>query len=58
MQKTNPSPDQLDVGIVGAGVGRIYAIHKLRQIGLKVRVYEEGGDVHVKSICWQPRLAC
>lgn len=45
MQKTNPSPDQLDAIVVGAGVGGLYAIYRLRQLGLKVRAYEAGGDV-------------
>jgi cyclohexanone monooxygenase len=43
MQKTNP--DKLDVIIIGAGVGGLYAIHKLRQLGLNVRAYEKGSDV-------------
>jgi cyclohexanone monooxygenase len=45
MQKTNPDPDQLDAVIVGAGVGGMYAIHRLRQLGLKVRAYEAGSGV-------------
>jgi cyclohexanone monooxygenase len=45
MQKTNPDADQVDVVIVGAGVGGMYAIYRLRQLGLKVRAYEAGSDV-------------
>ena len=45
MQKTNPNPDQLDAVIVGAGVGGMYAIYRLRQLGLKVRAYEAGSGV-------------
>ena len=38
-------PTKLDVIIVGAGVGGLYAIHRLRKLGLKVRAYEAGGNV-------------
>ena len=31
--------------IVGAGVGGLYAIHRLRKLGLKVRAYEAGSGV-------------
>ncbi len=36
---------ELDVAIVGAGVGGLYAIHRLRELGLKVRAYEAGSGV-------------
>ncbi|MDP2332975.1 MAG: NAD(P)/FAD-dependent oxidoreductase, partial [Reyranella sp.] len=36
---------QLDVAIVGGGLGGLYAIHRLRGKGLKVRAYEAGSDV-------------
>jgi cyclohexanone monooxygenase len=45
MAATKPSPDGLDVIIIGAGVGGLYAIHKLRKLGLKVRAYEAADDV-------------
>ncbi len=45
MAQTNPANDGLDVIIIGAGVGGLYAIHKLRQLGLKVRAFEKGDDV-------------
>jgi cyclohexanone monooxygenase len=45
MAKASTSPDGLDVIIIGAGVGGLYAIHKLRQLGLKVRAFEKGDDV-------------
>ncbi|MSQ20636.1 MAG: NAD(P)/FAD-dependent oxidoreductase [Betaproteobacteria bacterium] len=35
----------LDVVVVGAGFGGIYALYRLRQIGLKVRVFEAGSGV-------------
>jgi cyclohexanone monooxygenase len=38
-------PRQLDVAIVGGGLAGLYAIHRLRQIGLKVRAYEAGSGV-------------
>jgi cation diffusion facilitator CzcD-associated flavoprotein CzcO len=37
---------QCDVVVVGAGFSGLYALHKLRDdLGLSVRVYEEGADV-------------
>ena len=36
---------QFDVIIVGAGVGGLYAIHRLRKLGLKVRAFEAGDNV-------------
>ena len=36
---------QLDVVIVGAGLAGLYAIHRLRKLGLKVRAYEAGSGV-------------
>jgi cyclohexanone monooxygenase len=38
-------PRQLDVIIVGAGLAGLYAIHRLRGLGLKVRAYEAGSGV-------------
>jgi cyclohexanone monooxygenase len=35
----------LDVIIVGAGVGGVYAVWKLREKGLNVRAFEKGSDV-------------
>ena len=42
-----PSSDkgQLDVAIVGGGLAGLYAIHRLRGMGLKVRAYEAGSGV-------------
>ncbi|MBS0241548.1 MAG: NAD(P)/FAD-dependent oxidoreductase [Proteobacteria bacterium] len=45
MSQENSANSGLDVIIVGAGVAGVYAIHKLRQQGLKVRAYEQGDDV-------------
>ena len=46
MPDTSHSPPrQLDVAIVGGGLAGLYAIHRLRSIGLKVRAYEAGSGV-------------
>ena len=34
-----------DVVVVGAGFAGMYMLHRLRGLGLTVRVYEQGGDV-------------
>ena len=36
---------RLDVAIVGGGLAGLYAIHRLRGLGLKVRAYEAGSGV-------------
>ncbi len=36
---------QVDVAIVGAGVAGLYAIHRLRRLGLHVRAYEAGSGI-------------
>ena len=41
----SPAPVALDVAIVGGGLGGLYAIHRLRGMGLKVRAYEAGSGV-------------
>ena len=37
--------DSCDVVVVGAGFAGMYMLYRLRGLGLKVRVYEQGGDV-------------
>ena len=37
--------EQFDVIIIGAGVTGLYQLHRLRQLGLSVRVFEDGGGV-------------
>ncbi|HEY9224108.1 MAG TPA: NAD(P)/FAD-dependent oxidoreductase [Variovorax sp.] len=39
------APTRLDVAIVGAGFGGMYAVYKFRQMGLKIQGFEAGGDV-------------
>ncbi len=44
--RTGPPQDGLlDVLVVGAGFGGLYALHRLRRLGLSVRVLEAGSDV-------------
>lgn len=38
-------PTRLDVVIVGAGFGGMYAVYKFREMGLKIQGFEAGGDV-------------
>jgi alkanesulfonate monooxygenase SsuD/methylene tetrahydromethanopterin reductase-like flavin-dependent oxidoreductase (luciferase family) len=38
-------PVKFDAIIVGAGVGGLYAIYRLRKLGLRVRAFETGTDV-------------
>jgi cyclohexanone monooxygenase len=39
------SPNRFDALVVGAGVGGLYALHRLRGLGMRVKVFEAGGDV-------------
>ncbi len=43
--RPSPGESQLDVAIVGGGLAGLYAIHRLRGMGLKVRAYEAGSGV-------------
>lgn len=42
---TAASPRRLDVVVVGAGFGGLYAAYKFREMGLQVQGFETGGDV-------------
>lgn len=47
---TPPAPTangatRVDVVIVGAGFGGMYAVYKLREMGMKIQAFEAGGDV-------------
>jgi cyclohexanone monooxygenase len=41
----DPKPRDVDVLVVGAGFGGMYAVHRLRTAGFAVRAVEAGGDV-------------
>ena len=40
-----PIGTSYDAVIVGAGFAGMYMLHRLRELGLKVKVFEAGGDV-------------
>ena len=42
---TSTPAQPLDVIIVGAGFGGMYAVYKFREMGLKIQAFEAGGDV-------------
>ncbi len=42
---SDESATEFDAIIVGAGVGGLYALHRLRGLGLKIGVFEAGSDV-------------
>ena len=42
---TQANSEDLDAIIIGAGVGGVYAVYKLRQLGLRARALEKGSDV-------------
>src|SRR3954452_7403828 len=43
MSSPRSEPARFDAIIVGAGVGGLYAIYRLRKLGLKVRAFEAAG---------------
>ena len=45
MPARTSEPAKFDVIVVGAGVGGLYAIYRLRKLGLTVRGFEAGGGV-------------
>ena len=45
MSTPSSEPARFDAIIVGAGVGGLYAIYRLRKLGLKVRAFEAAGGV-------------
>ena len=44
-QNSSTASRRLDVVIVGAGFGGMYAVHKFNAMGLKIQGYEAGSDV-------------
>ena len=44
-RKASDDESVLDVVVVGAGLGGLYMLHRLRGLGFKARVYEAGGGV-------------
>jgi cation diffusion facilitator CzcD-associated flavoprotein CzcO len=38
-------PLDIDVAVVGAGFAGLYMLHRLRELGLRARAFERGGDV-------------
>jgi cation diffusion facilitator CzcD-associated flavoprotein CzcO len=45
MSSSDASATRIDVVVVGAGFGGLYAVYKFREMGLKVAAFEAGGNV-------------
>ena len=45
MSATPAARATYDAIIIGAGLSGIYQLHRLRQLGMKVRVFEDGADL-------------
>jgi len=45
MNSSDAKGPHLDVIVVGAGFGGLYAVYKFREMGLKIAAFEAGGDV-------------
>ena len=45
MNSSDAKGPHLDVIVVGAGFGGLYAVYKFREMGLKIAAFEVGGDV-------------
>ena len=43
--RANGQAVELDAIVVGGGLGGLYALHRLRQLGLKARVFEAGSGI-------------
>ena len=37
--------EEFDAIVIGAGISGLYQLYRLRELGLRVRVFEAGGDV-------------
>jgi acetone monooxygenase (methyl acetate-forming) len=42
---TSPKTTKLDAVVIGAGIAGLYQLHRMREMGLKVRAYEAGSGV-------------
>ena len=42
---TSEEIEQFDAIVIGAGITGLYALYRLREHGLSVRIFEEGGGV-------------
>ena len=42
---TSEDIEQFDAIVIGAGITGLYALYRLREHGLSVRIFEEGGGV-------------
>ena len=40
-----PHCEEFDAIVIGAGISGLYQLYRLREVGLRVRVFEAGGDV-------------
>ncbi len=45
MTQADGNPSRYDVIVIGAGFAGMYTLHRLRQLGLRVRVLEAGDGV-------------
>ena len=45
--ESSGAPQRIDVAIVGAGFGGMYAVYKFREMGLKIQAFEAGGDLRL-----------
>jgi len=45
LQAEPDTPTEFDAIVIGAGVSGLYQLHKLRELGLRVRVFEAGTGV-------------
>src|SRR6187431_1158468 len=44
-EERRPADPDVDVVVVGAGFAGLYLLHRLRGLGMSVRVFEAGADV-------------
>ena len=44
-RSTSPKTTKLDAVVIGAGIAGLYQLHRMRELGLKVRAFEAGSGV-------------